>query len=64
MRRSPHCPKVRLTTSWRTREALKNVLLYDVVQDAEVKASDVVGMTSATMANGDTVSIKVVDGWR
>lgn len=43
-------------------EALKDVLLYHVVQGAEVTAEEVVDMTSAEMANGETVSIKVVDG--
>ena len=43
-------------------EALKNVLLYHVVQGSEVKAADVVELTEAEMANGGTVSITVTDG--
>ncbi|MGB2758162.1 MAG: fasciclin domain-containing protein [Acidimicrobiia bacterium] len=44
------------------KEALKNVLLYHVVQGDEIEAADVVELTSADMANGDTIAIKVVDG--
>jgi uncharacterized surface protein with fasciclin (FAS1) repeats len=42
-------------------EALADILLYHVVA-GEVLAADVVGLTSATAANGDTIEIEVVDG--
>jgi uncharacterized surface protein with fasciclin (FAS1) repeats len=40
---------------------LSNILLYHVTS-GKVKAADVVNLTEATMANGGTVSIAVVDG--
>ncbi len=40
-------------------DALSNVLLYHVVQGQAVPASDVVGLTEVTMANGDTVTVEV-----
>ncbi len=42
-------------------ETLKNILLYHVVS-GEVKAADVVGLSEATMLNGETVSISTDDG--
>ena len=42
-------------------EALADILLYHVVS-GEVLAADVVGLNSATAANGDDISIAVVDG--
>jgi uncharacterized surface protein with fasciclin (FAS1) repeats len=42
-------------------EALKNILLYHVVPGT-VMASDVVTLTSATMANGQDVQIDATDG--
>lgn len=42
-------------------ETLSNILLYHVVAGV-VKAADVVKLTEATMANGQTVSISVGDG--
>jgi uncharacterized surface protein with fasciclin (FAS1) repeats len=39
-------------------EALKNILLYHVVPGT-VLAADVVGLTSATMANGEDVTVAV-----
>ena len=42
-------------------ETLSNILLYHVVSGV-VKAEDVVTLTEATMANGQTVSITVGDG--
>jgi uncharacterized surface protein with fasciclin (FAS1) repeats len=42
-------------------ETLANILLYHVVPGV-VKAEDVVNLTEATMANGQTVSIYVNDG--
>ncbi|MCA9846465.1 MAG: fasciclin domain-containing protein [Dehalococcoidia bacterium] len=42
-------------------EALADILLYHVVS-GEVLAADVVGLNSATAANGDDISIEVVDG--
>ncbi len=42
-------------------DTLADILLYHVVA-GEVLAADVVGLTSATAANGDTIEIEVVDG--
>jgi len=42
-------------------DALADILLYHVVA-GEVLAADVVGLTSATAANGDTIEIEVVGG--
>ncbi|MGE3960188.1 MAG: fasciclin domain-containing protein [Dehalococcoidia bacterium] len=42
-------------------EALADILLYHVVS-GEVLAADVVGLTSATAANGDSIAIEVVNG--
>ena len=42
-------------------EALKNILLYHVVAGS-VDAATVVGLTSATAVNGDTITITVKDG--
>jgi uncharacterized surface protein with fasciclin (FAS1) repeats len=43
------------------KDALKNVLLYHVVA-GEVTAAQVVSLTSATMANGDAVTIDARSG--
>lgn len=42
-------------------DALADILLYHVVS-GEVLAEDVVGLDSATAANGDSIAIEVVDG--
>ncbi len=42
-------------------DALANILLYHVVA-GEVLAADVVGLTTATAANGDAIEIEVVNG--
>ena len=42
-------------------EALRNVLLYHVV-GAEVPAKVAVGLSDATMANGDDIALNVMDG--
>ena len=42
-------------------DALANILLYHVVA-GEVLAADVVGLTTATAANGDAIAIEVVNG--
>lgn len=44
------------------KEALSNVLLYHVVADAEVPANVAVTLESATMANGQEISLSVREG--
>ena len=54
-------PEADLNALLADKEALKAVLLYHVVPGS-VKAADVVGLTSAETASGQSVSIEVNDG--